>query len=97
VLAALSTLGFGFAKELAPEEILARPIFVIGDNPRVDIFNVAWSVKYVAAVARAESADVDGVTIPFVHIDDLIASKRTGRLSDAADIEVLEEIKRLRG
>jgi len=27
----------------------------------------------------------------------LIASKRTGRLQDAADIEVLEEIRRLRG
>jgi len=27
----------------------------------------------------------------------LIASKRTGRLQDAADIDVLEEIRRLRG
>jgi hypothetical protein len=30
-------------------------------------------------------------------IEHLIASKRTGRLQDAADIEVLEEIRRLRG
>jgi len=27
----------------------------------------------------------------------LIASKRAGRLQDAADIDVLEEIRRLRG
>ena len=34
--------------------------------------------------------------IPTASIDDLIASKQTGRLQDAADIEVLEQIKRLR-
>ena len=40
---------------------------------------------------------VEKVKIPTASIDHLIASKRTGRLQDAADIEVLEEIKRLRG
>jgi hypothetical protein len=35
--------------------------------------------------------------IPLIALDDLIETKRTGRLQDAADIEVLEEIKRLRG
>jgi len=37
------------------------------------------------------------VRIPLIALDDLIETKRTGRLQDAADIEVLEEIKRLRG
>jgi len=37
------------------------------------------------------------VRIPLIALDDLIETKRTGRLEDAADIEVLEEIKRLRG
>ena len=32
-----------------------------------------------------------------IALDDLIETKRTGRLQDAADIEVLEEIRRLRG
>jgi hypothetical protein len=32
----------------------------------------------------------------FIGLDDLIATKRTGRLQDAADIEVLEEIGRER-
>lgn len=40
--------------------------------------------------------EVEGVQIPTASIDHLIESKRTGRLQDAADIEVLEEIKRLR-
>lgn len=97
VLTALGTVGYGFAREWRAEEILARPITVIGDDPAVDVFTVAWSVKYAGAAARALVVKVGGVEIPVVSIDDLIRSKRTGRLQDAADIEVLEEIKRLRG
>jgi hypothetical protein len=37
---------------------------------------------------------VEGVVIPYIGLDVLIATKRTGRLQDAADIEVLEEIRR---
>lgn len=40
--------------------------------------------------------DVEGVPVPLLGIDDLIASKRTGRPIDTLDIEVLEEIRRLR-
>ena len=36
-------------------------------------------------------------TVPLIGLEDLIATKRTGRPLDAADIEVLEEIRRLRG
>jgi len=81
---------------MGADEILAHPISVIGDDPAVDIFTVACSVKYAQAAPRASTVDVDGVRVPLVSIDDLIASKRTGWLQDAADIEVLEEIKRLR-
>ncbi|MEO7477326.1 MAG: hypothetical protein ABIY46_18560 [Gemmatimonadales bacterium] len=94
VLDGLAKTGYGFAREWTPKELLARPITVIGDDPAVDVFTVAWTVKYEQAVGRAASAWVEGVVIPFVGLDDLIASKRTGRLQDAADIEVLEEIKR---
>jgi hypothetical protein len=41
--------------------------------------------------------DVEGGPIPLISIEDLIETKRTGRLQDAADVEALEEIKRLRG
>ena len=37
-----------------------------------------------------------GRRIPLIGLDDLIETKRTGRLQDAADIEALEEIRRLR-
>jgi predicted nucleotidyltransferase len=97
VLRALGGIGYGFAQEWAAKEILARPITVIGDDPAVDVFTVAWSVKYDQAAGRASVVDVDGVPIPLIGVEDLIETKRTGRLQDAADIEVLEEIRRRRG
>lgn len=96
VLAALGELGFGFAREWLAEEIVTKPVTVIGDVPRVDLMTVAWSVPYEEAARDATEFEVEGVKIPAASIDHLIASKRTGRLQDAADIEVLQEIKRLR-
>jgi predicted nucleotidyltransferase len=97
LLDALATIGWGFASEWRPEEILARPVTVVGDMPQVDIFTVAWSVKYDAAIANASTVTVEGVEIPLIGIDDLIETKRTDRPLDTADIEALEEIRRLRG
>ncbi len=97
VLDAVSRLCFGFANEWLPKEILARPVTVIGDDPQIDIFTVAWSMKYEQAVKRSSVVEVEGVPIPLIGIDDLIETKRTGRPLDAADLEALEEIKRLRG
>jgi hypothetical protein len=97
VLAALGEVGFGLANEWLAEEIVAKPVTILGDMPKVDILTVAWSVHYRDAAPAAATFEVEGVAIPTASIDHLIASKRTGRLQDAADIEVLEEIKRLRG
>ena len=97
VLAALGEVGFAFAKEWLAEEIVAKPVTIIGDSPCVDILTVAWSVHYPDAARDATVFTVEGVKVPAASIEHLIASKRTGRLQDAADIEVLEEIKRLRG
>jgi len=94
VLHSLETVGYGFAREWLPEEILKRPITVIGDDPAVDVFTVAWNVKYEDAVQRSSTVLVEGVRIPLIGLEDLIETKRTGRLQDAADIEVLEEIRR---
>lgn len=96
VLAALGEVGFGFAKEWLAEEVAAKPVTIIGDSPRVDVLTVAWSVHYAEAARDATVFEVEGVKVPAASIEHLIASKRTGRLQDAADIEVLEEIRRLR-
>jgi len=96
ILVALSEVGFGLAREWLAEEIVAKPVTIIGDSPRVDILTVAWTVHYAEAARDATVFTVEGVDIPTASIAHLIASKRTGRLQDAADIEVLEEIRRLR-
>ena len=96
VLAALGRVGYGFAREWSAEEILQRPITIIGDDPRVAIFTVAWSVKYEDAAPRSSAVEIEGVSIPLIGLDDLIATKRTGRALDTADIEALEEVRRLR-
>jgi hypothetical protein len=97
VLRALSTQGFGLAREWLAEEVAKRFVTIIGDSPRVDILTLAWSVRYAEAKKTATVFEVEGVKIPAASIAHLIESKRTGRLQDAADIEVLEEIRRLRG
>lgn len=97
VLRALEKLGFGLASHLSPEDVAARPVTLVGDVPNVDILTCAWNVTYAQAATRAAAFDLEGITIPTASIEDLIESKRTGRLQDAADIEILEEIRRLRG
>lgn len=97
VLEALSGVGFGFATEYLPEEIAARTVTIIGDSPRVDVLTRAWNLRWSDAAPRAAIFEIEGVPVPTASIEDLIASKRTDRLQDAADIEVLEEIRRLRG
>ncbi|UCC71840.1 MAG: hypothetical protein JSV86_15910 [Gemmatimonadota bacterium] len=96
VLAALAALGFGLASEWLAEEVAGKAVTVLGDTPRVDILTVAWSLHYDQAAPAATLFEVEGVEIPTASIDHLIASKRTGHLQDAADIEILEAIKRLR-
>ena len=97
VLRALSSVGLGLARELVAEDVAADAVTMIGDIPNVDILTRAWNVLYRQARPRAELFELEGVRIPTASIDDLIESKRTGRLQDAADIEVLEAIRRLRG
>ena len=96
VLDALATLGFGFATQWAAAEVARKFVTVIGDSPRVDILTLAWSVRYRDAIRSAEHFEVEGVDIPTLSLDDLIASKRTGRPQDTADLLVLEEIRRAR-
>ena len=95
VLDALATTGYGFAREWAAAEVARKLVTIIGDSPRVDILTLAWSVRYRDAIRTAEHFEIEGVAVPTVSLDDLIASKQTGRPQDTADLVVLEEIRRL--
>jgi hypothetical protein len=96
VLEALTATGMTLADQLSPEDLVRRPVTVIGDIPNVDVLTRAWNVMFDDARRTAVVFDLEGVKIPTASIEHLIESKRTGRLQDAADIEVLEEIRRLR-
>ena len=97
VLRGLTSLGFGLAADLLARDVASRPVTIVGDTPNVDILTCAWNVTWALAHPRATTFTVEGVAVPTASIEDLIESKRTGRLQDAADIEVLEEILRRRG
>ena len=60
------------------------------------IFWAGVEVNYRIAKPNAITVDLDGVNVPLLSLDDLIASKRTGRAQDLADIEALETIRRLK-
>lgn len=94
-LAALANLTWGIARELDPADVVAKPLTIIGDDPRVDLLTLAWSVRYADAAPSALTVQIDGVEVPFADLDMLIRSKQTGRLQDQADVEALERIKQL--
>jgi len=96
VLDALADLGFVIVRDIRAEDMASRPVTMIGDLYHVDVFTVAWSVRYAEARLQAHEFVIEETSIPAASLKHLIASKRTGRLQDAADIEVLEEILRLR-
>ena len=93
LLAALRELPFGVAGELDPVEVANRPITIVGDDPRVDILTVAWSVSFDEAWPRRMVRRIEGVRVPYLSLEDLLASKRTGRASDRADVEVLRRLR----
>lgn len=95
-LQALEGLSWGVSRELDPADVAANPITVIGDDPRVDLLTLAWSVRYADAAPTAERVQIEGVQVPFVDIETLIRSKQTDRFQDRADVENLERVKRLR-
>jgi hypothetical protein len=49
-------------------------------------FDRAWPNRIVRRI--------DGVRVPYLGLDDLLASKRTGRPSDETDIDALKRMRR---
>ncbi len=93
LLNALSKLPYGMAKEFEVDELMEKPITIIGDDPRVDIMTVAWKVTYEKAIQNRKVRKIFGVRVPFLGLKDLIHSKQTGRFQDLADIKILKKQK----
>lgn len=96
VLRGLRRAGFGFARDWLAAEVAERQVTVLGTVPRVDLLTVACGVRYRHAALSAHPFLIEGVTIPTASLEDLIATKHTGRPEDAAEIILLEEIRRLK-
>ena len=94
VLAALSRLEDGAAKELAPQDLLENVVVKIADEVEVDVSTHAWKVSYEDAVASALEAFIEGIEVPYLGFDCLIASKETYREKDALDIMRLRATRR---
>ena len=96
IRAACDEFGFpGFADSdfLEPGAIIqmARP------PRRIDILNRIGGVEFEACHARRVYGTLDGVTLPLISVDDLLANKRAaGRYKDLADVEEFEKSERYR-
>ena len=70
-------------------------VFQIGSSPRrIDFLTRISGVEFEQAFANRKFVTLEGVEIPVISMNDLIANKRaSGRLQDLADIEKLESTK----
>jgi hypothetical protein len=85
VIAGLAGLEDGAARELAPADLLENVVVKVADEVEVDVSTRAWKVTYAEALVGARQVVVDGVRIPFLGLDALIASKETYPEQDALD------------
>ncbi|MEI9952861.1 MAG: nucleotidyl transferase AbiEii/AbiGii toxin family protein [Pseudomonadota bacterium] len=61
---------------------------------RVDLLRSADGIDAEGAIARAQPARLDDLSIPVLTIDDLIANKRAAkRPQDLADVALLERVR----
>lgn len=67
-------------------------IFQIGNSPRrIDIVTTIDGIKFDQAYANKKVFRIEGLQIPVISLEDLIANKRaSGRKQDLADVEKLE-------
>lgn len=70
----------------------------IGEGIRLDIMTkmVGIDAPFTACAALATKAEIEGITVPFLHINQLIANKKAvNRPKDQIDVAALEKIKDL--
>lgn len=93
VLAALSKLKDGAAKQLTPSELQQNVVVKIADEVEVDVSTHAWKVSFNDAAKDAREIVIDGIRVPYLGLDSLIASKETYREKDALDLSQLRHLK----
>ena len=94
VIDGLAKLEDRAAAELTPKDLLENAVVKVADEVEVDVSTQAWKVAYADAIATAREVVIEGVRIPFLGLDALIASKEIYREQDAWDRARLLELKR---
>jgi hypothetical protein len=94
VLDALAEFGTPLRDFTADRFLEPDTIVMIGREPfRVDLITQIPGVEFSAAWERRGAITLDGVVIPLIAREDLIANKKAvGRLQDLADVEALEAV-----
>jgi hypothetical protein len=94
VAAALAAFGAPRAVVENVRTLGANEIAHFGIPPvRVDLLRSADGIDAEAAIQRALTVEIDGLTIPVLTIGDLLANKRAaGRPQDLADVALLERV-----
>ena len=92
VIAALSEMKGGAAKELTPRDLLENVVVKIADEVEVDVSRSAWRISFNDAIDSALHVEIDGVDVPYVDLKTLIATKETPREQDRADIVGLKRL-----
>ena len=84
---------FGFTGLGLSEDDFSQPdrIIQLGYPPyRIDILTSIEGVEFDQAWSRRIALDLDGISVPFIGRDDVLANKRVaGRPQDIADVERL--------
>ncbi|HMO66192.1 MAG TPA: hypothetical protein PKE47_13375 [Verrucomicrobiota bacterium] len=91
VIGALSRMEDGAARELTPRDLLDNVVVKIADEVEVDVSTHAWKISYLDARPTALETVLDGVRIPYLSAEMLIASKETYRAKDQYDVAALRD------
>jgi predicted nucleotidyltransferase len=96
LMRALARFGAPLSNVSADDFATAGIVFQIGSQPRrIDILTWISGVDFQQAYDRRETVCLEGLNVPVISLEDLIANKRaTGRTQDLADVERLETVLR---
>jgi hypothetical protein len=95
VIGALNAFGFGDLGLTAADFLAPGQIVMLGRPPsRVDFLTSITGREFEDCWPRRQIIDMDGVPLPVIALDDLLANKRaTGRTKDLADVEEFERAR----
>jgi hypothetical protein len=94
ILAALQDFGTPLPDFTPARFVDPATLLMLGRDPfRIDVLTHIPGIDFETAWQRRGSVTLDGVTIPLIAKQDLIANKKaSGRLQDLADVEALERV-----